>query len=155
MHGVTPKCDPLPALPADITAGQIQSNIDEAQRFYGAQQIHGPDVALYALYGFLAGKFSPGGDWDYKKSYTKGSADQAKARVFGNFDFGAVIESFGFSYNFTQNAAGIAQVGICLFGGACGKGIPFITFPYGDQISDAADVKRGYNYQKKQDSGCH
>lgn len=109
---------------------------------------------MSALFGFLTGQFAPGGAWDYKKNYPKGTGDQENARAFGNFDFGAVLESFGFSYFFTQNAAGIAQIGICLSGGACGTGIPGVQYPYGDQISDAADVKKGFNYEAAKQAGC-
>lgn len=77
-----------------------------------------------------------------------------KARVFGNFDFGAVLESFGFGYHFMQSAAGTAQIGICLSGKACGTGIPFLKYPFGDQIEDAVDVKRGFEDQRKVNAGC-
>jgi hypothetical protein len=92
-------------------------------------------------------------DWDYKANYKPG-ADQDKAKDFVNFNFGAVLESLGFSYFFTQNAAGVAQIGICKKGGYCGVGIPGVVFPFGDSIDDAVNVKRGFDYQRRVDRGC-
>jgi hypothetical protein len=52
------------------------------------------------------------------------------------------------------NAAGVAQIGICIFGGACGTGVPGVLYPYGDQITDAIDVQKGYNYEAAVQAGC-
>ena len=60
-----------------------------------------------------------------------------------------MLESLGFSYFFTQNAAGVAQIGICLFGGARGTGVPGVVYPFGDEIDDAIFVQIGWNYEKQ------
>jgi RHS repeat-associated protein len=147
-------CPPLPTLPTGMRASQIQENVNAAHAFFNTAMRADPETALNSLLGFFAGKFLPNGDWDYKKNYAAGTEDQRNARIFGNFDFGAVLESFGFSYTFTQNAAGLAQVAICVTGGSCGTGFPLLSFPYGDQKIDAADIKKGYDYQKAKDGGC-
>jgi hypothetical protein len=105
------------------------------------------------LFGFFAGKFAPGGDWDYKKNYADGTADHELAKWFGNFNFGAVLESLDFSYKFTRSAVGLAQNAICAGGGYCGEGTPFIRYPYGDSIDDARDIKRGYDYEEAKRHG--
>ena len=154
LHGIVPKCLLAPTLPPGIADDQIQQNIDEAQSFYEHQAAIGDPNAIWTFFGFLAAKFAPGGDWDYKKNYSSGGQDRQVAQDFGNFDFGAVLESLGFSYAFTQNAAGVAQIGICMSGGACGKGIPLIQYPFGDQLLDAAVVHKGWDYQARMDAGC-
>jgi hypothetical protein len=145
-------CPSVPR-PSDIQSNQVLANINEAHQFYDSQQTD-PNAALTALVGFFIGKFSPGGDWDYKKNYAGDSSQQESAKVFGNFNFGAVLASFGATYTFTQNAAGVAQLGICLTGGSCGMGAPLVVFPYGDQIDDATSIEQGFNYGTKVTSGC-
>jgi len=64
------------------------------------------------------------------------------------------MQSLGFSYTFSQNAAGVAQITICAFGGSCGTGIPGLQYPYGDQKGDAIDVKKGFDYAAAKAAGC-
>ncbi len=148
-------CPSLPELPVGITSDQLQSNINEAHQFFDLQVSaakYNPDAdPLLALFGFLTNRFL--GAWDYKKQYDSAS-DVEKAKDFANFNFGAVLESLGFNYFFTQNAAGVAQIGICKTGGYCGEGTPGVVFPFGDSIDDAVNVKRGFNYQRRVDRGC-
>jgi len=151
----TLRCLPDPKLPSGISNTELQKNISEAQSFLSQELVDHVDNPIGGLFGFLTAKFQPGGDWDYKKNYAKGTADYQTAQDFGNFDFGAVLESLGFSYSFTQTAAGIAQIGICMAGGGCGKGIPFMQYPYGDQPGDAAVIKKGWDYQSRLDGGCN
>jgi hypothetical protein len=73
---------------------------------------------------------------------------------FGNFDFGSILAGLGFSLGSTQNAAGVAQILFCATGGACGSGIPFVKYPYGDQAVDQAQVVAGYNYEVAVQAGC-
>jgi RHS repeat-associated protein len=110
---------------------------------------------LTILLGFLTAQFSVNGSWDFKDAPGVGqnTVQQAQLRDFGNFAFGAVLESLGFSYYQTQNAAGLAQIGICLGGGACGTGVPVLAYPFGDQVSDAKVVQKGYNYEAALESG--
>jgi hypothetical protein len=98
----------------------------------------------------------PGGAWDYKSQFSPSSQgyDYNLAMVFGNFDFGAVLSGLGFNYYLTQNAAGIAQIGICFSGGACGSGVPGFVFPFGDQVGDAAEIKQGLDFEKGVLAGC-
>jgi RHS repeat-associated protein len=114
FHGIAPPCPPVPRAPSGLNANQIQQNVEAAQNFLDAQVNSGQSDPLLALAGYLSAQFAPGGAWDYKKDYVPGTTDQAQARIFGNFDFGAVLESLGFSYYATQNAAGVEQIGIAL-----------------------------------------
>ena len=59
-----------------------------------------------------------------------------------------------FSYTFTQNAAGVAQIAICITGGSCATGIPGLQYPFGDQVSDAAEIKKGFDYEAAKRAGC-
>lgn len=121
--------------------------IDDAADFVKTAVEGGGDpTALLA--GFLTAKFWPRGDWDYKSKYQPGTQDYANATVFGNFAFGAVMQSLGASLFVTQNSAGTAQILIHLAGGAGGQGIPFLSYPFGDQPADARDVQRGWDYER-------
>ncbi len=148
------RCPPLPALPTGIGSDQIQTMIDQTQSYYDTSLRLDPENAAGNLMGFLIGQFAPGRDWDYKHTYKPGTTDYSNATIFGNFAFGAVMESLGLSYYESQNVAGVIQIVICTFGGACGQGVPGIVFPYGDQPGDATDIERGYGYEKKKQAGC-
>lgn len=80
-----------------------------------------------------------------------------RRRIFGNFAFGAVMGASGLSYYEAQNAAGVAQIIFHAIGkGAPGQGVPVFHYPYGDQVQDAVDVQRGYEYVKALEQGtCH
>ena len=147
-------CPPLPALPSNIPTDQVQQNITDAKDYFGKRFDDDPETAVLSLLGYLTAKFQEGGDWDYKKNYRPFTADRTNAQNFGNFDFGAVLESLDFSYYFTQNAAGVAQIAICAKGGACGSGIPGVMFPYGDQLSDAIYVRKGFDYETAKRADC-
>jgi RHS repeat-associated protein len=146
-------CPPLPKFPTGLTEGVIQRNIAEAHAFYNAQLAANPENAILALFSFFTAKFLPEHEWDYKhlREYQN---DKVAARRFGNINFGAVMASFGFTYNFAQSAAGIAQIAICAFKGSCGEGMPFLSYPFGDQVEDAADIKLGYDYESAKENGC-
>jgi RHS repeat-associated protein len=152
--GMPPLCPDIPR-PSDISYDQVRANIAYAHNVYDGLMQTNPLGAFAGLLGFFTGQFLPGSDWDYKSRYAPGTPEQELAKDFGNFNFGAVLESFGFSYYATQNAAGVAQIYICARGQACGTGTPGFQFPYGDQIEDAALIKIGYSYQKLVDLfGC-
>ncbi|MCX6612195.1 MAG: hypothetical protein NTW74_15245 [Acidobacteria bacterium] len=148
------KCPPAPQLPGGNATEQIQRNIDAAHAFFDKALTSDPEGAFLALFGYFTRQFQPGGDWDYKKDFQAGTDDQRNARIFGNFNFGAVLESFNFSAYFTQVAAGAAQVGIWIGGGAAGEGIPLFLYPYGDQVVDARDIRRGFDYGAARRKGC-
>jgi RHS repeat-associated protein len=155
-HGVLPKCGTLPNAPQGLNGSTIQNNINQAQQVLSSD-LTMPDPegggasGVLAFLGYLTAQFAPGGAWDYKSQTQYGSS----AQNFGNFNFGAVMASLGASYYQTQNAAGVAQIGICLFGGACGTGVPGVVFPFGDQVSDAAQIKQGWNYESNVMAGCN
>ena len=155
-----PKAPPCPeelSPPTGVSADQLQQNIDAAHAFFNdAMSVYRdrPDQAFAALMNFFVARFRPGGAWDYKAKYQPGTAERSAAQAFGNFNFGAVLQSFNFSYTFTQSAAGVAQIGICLGGGSCGSGIPFRTYPFGDQATDAVDVQKGYDFEAAKRAGC-
>ena len=94
----------------------------------------------------LVNQFRPKETWDYKNNFQPGTAARKQAQDFGNFAFGAVLASEGYDYYQTQNAAGIAQIGIHATGGAAGTGIPGLIWPYGDQEADALEVLQGWLY---------
>jgi RHS repeat-associated protein len=151
-------CPPVPTLPGGNGAKEIQRNIKRAENYMmsvASTDFEGAGgAALPALMGYLAAQFAPRGSWDYKSRQPKGGNPYAQAMEFGNFNFGAVLAGLGFGITFTQSAAGIAQIGICLSGGSCGSGIPFFKFPYGDQAGDQAEIQAGYNYEQAVLAGC-
>jgi RHS repeat-associated protein len=148
-----PPCPPMVTPPPGISNGQIQQNINIAHAVTSAARGLRP-LSLEIDAAFLTVMFWKGGPWDYKKEYNNTPYyDQAKD--FGNFDFGAVMASLGLNYYLTQNAAGTAQIAICLTGGNCdGTGIPLFTYPYGDQASDAAVIKQGFDWERAKLAGC-
>jgi RHS repeat-associated protein len=79
------------------------------------------------------------GPWDYKR---QGS----QYEDFGNFNFGAVTAAMGISSYLAQNGAGIYQQ----WKGAsdAGIGTPLLSWPYGDDPRDAAEIERGRQYFK-------
>ena len=91
----------------------------------------------------------PGGEWDYKR---RGD----KFEEFGNFNFGATAAALGLPYGVSQRGAGLVNVGSAVLTMAerilrnfvanrpvplpewWAHGIPFLTYPFGDDYSDAA-----------------
>ncbi len=147
-----PPCTPAP-VPPQIASNQLQNMIQEVQTFYQNALEADGQGALFALAGYLAGGFMEGGQWDYKHFYV-GTQYYTTAQNFGNFSFGATLESLGFTYAQTQNIAGLVQILICLTPrGACGEGIPFLVFPYGDQTLDAAVIWSGFDYEQAVQAG--
>jgi hypothetical protein len=130
----------------------IERNIAEAHAFYNLQLATNPENAIVALFSFFTVNFLT--EWNYKDLPAYKKQDTVGARIFGNVNCGAVLASFGFSYYFTQNAAGVAQIGICLVKASCGEGVPLAQYPFGDQVADAADIKRGYDYEVAKENGC-
>jgi hypothetical protein len=130
-------------------AAQIQANITQVQQYIASVADSDPGSVLPSLLGFLWGAFQNGGQWDYKYPYTKGTLDYTLAQYFGNFDFGAVLAGLGFSYYISQSAAGTYQMWLCANKGSCGQGIPFVTYPFGDQVSDAQQIQAGFTYETK------
>jgi RHS repeat-associated protein len=145
-------CPPLPKFPTALTVGVIERNIAEAHAFYNLQLATNPENAIVALFSFFTVNFLT--EWNYKDLPAYKKQDTVGARIFGNVNCGAVLASFGFSYYFTQNAAGVAQIGICLVKASCGEGVPLAQYPFGDQVADAADIKRGYDYEVAKENGC-
>ncbi len=117
-----------------------------------------PDAPVGLIYfdlmaNWLVQQFSAGGAWDYKAQQDLWAANAGTTNLqnFGNFNFGAVMQSLGLSYYLTQNAAGIYQ----MFGiGQYTQGIPLIQWPFGDTTTDANVIKQGYNYEVMVEKGC-
>jgi RHS repeat-associated protein len=140
----------VPPLPGRDANAQIQSMIGELNNIDYAGQ--SAKATLFSL------NFWPGHAWDYKSQYPRGDVQSVtQARIFGNFAFGAVMRAGGLSYYEAQNAAGAAQIIFHIIGkGAPGQGTPLLRYPYGDQVQDALDIERGYNYVKALQTGvCH
>ena len=118
-------------------------------------------AAMAAVGAYLVNNFREMGAFDYKYQYlinhpgidTTTDPGYQGARILGNFAYGATLASLGASYYITQGAGGMAQTAICLAGGSCGTGAPLGSidlvlgsYPYGDQVEDAQDIQKGYNY---------
>jgi hypothetical protein len=84
---------------------------------------------------------------------------------FGNFNFGAVCAGIGDSLLTCQSGAGAAHIlrfaaltVISVFTQQNpqygGKGIPFLSAPYGDQPADSAMIAAGWAYGQWQQA-CH
>lgn len=110
----------VPILPGKNGRETIKEMIDAVNKFIADQLSNqDPEIAANwpaALVGFLTASFMEGGQWDYKNGFEEGTAHDA-AKEFGNFAFGAVMQSIGMSYYLAQNAAGVAQVAISIRGG--------------------------------------
>jgi RHS repeat-associated protein len=151
FHGILPKCPSVTKAPPGLDAAQIQKNIDAAQQYLSNALVNDTEgQGFFQFLGYLTAQFAPRGAWDYKSDPQYGPS----ARDFGNFNFGAVLASTGATYYQTQNAAGVAQIGICIFGGACGTGVSGFVFPYGDQVGDASLIKKGWTYENAVMTGC-
>lgn len=156
FYAPPPPCPSVPTFPTGLDFNLLQNNASQANQMFDELFKANPDSAFAGLLGWLISRFAPGGQWDYKSQYdaqTQPDA-QSEARVVGNYNFGFVMQSLGFSYTFSQNAAGVAQITICAFGGSCGAGIPGLQYPYGDQKGDAIDVKKGFDYAAAKAAGC-
>jgi len=161
-----PPCKPAPqpgGLPSASTV--IAQNIALAQQmsqqfFQQAEQVANEDPGdsvsnLYDTYmtAWLISQFKAGGAWDYKanQSLWPSNVGTNNLQNFGNFNFGAVLQSLGVSYYWTQNAAGIYQaLGI----GQYSQGIPLLQWPYGDSVADAQVVQQGFAYESFIQVGC-
>ena len=130
------------------------------QFFQQAEQVANEDPGdsvsnLYDTYmtAWLISQFKAGGAWDYKanQSLWPSNVGTNNLQNFGNFNFGAVLQSLGVSYYWTQNAAGIYQaLGI----GQYSQGIPLLQWPYGDSVADAQVVQQGFAYESFIQVGC-
>jgi hypothetical protein len=89
---------------------------------------------------FFNDMVTTGSSWDYKQ--------QGEQYVeFGNFNYGATCGAMGYSLYFCQSAAGFARSRRAQsLGLPRGKGVPFITPPYGDQVADQTQIANGYRY---------
>jgi len=152
--GRTP-CPPVPAHPG-LPNNQIQTMINQSEQVLHSAMLSQVKNPIGYLFGFWTASFLVGGQWDFKDSPSAqgSSSQQAALRVFGNFAFGATLSGMGYSLYFTQNAAGVAQIAICLKGGACGSGVPLNQFPFGDQAGDQADIIRGWQYEQAVKKDC-
>jgi RHS repeat-associated protein len=143
-------CD-IPDHPSNLPS--VDSMVTETKKVMTqAIQYHSEDP-ISDLVGFLINSFSEKGQWDFKSKEKENTSDRAGAQNFGNFAFGAVMQSMGLSYYSSQNAAGIAQIFISARGGASGTGIPFVTYPFGDQKVDAQVIQMGWNYERTVQAG--
>ncbi len=146
----------VPILPGKNGRETIKEMIDAVNKFIADQLSNqDPEIAANwpaALVGVLTASFMEGGQWDYKNGFEEGTKHDA-AKEFGNFAFGAVMQSIGMSYYLAQNAAGVAQVAISIKGGDKGEGLPLLQYPFGDQTNDAMQVRRGFYYMKTFQAG--
>jgi putative RNase toxin 44 of polymorphic toxin system len=129
-------------------------NIEEGfQRAELAQQMSlAPGGSSYLLNVWLYSQFQTGGPQDYKQ-YGSQYVD------FGNFNYGAVCGAAGMSLEYCQSAAGLGLIGRVALNNDLyafhlgrhytynGSGIPFISWPYGDQAPDSQEIANGYAYQ--------
>jgi type VI secretion system secreted protein VgrG len=123
-------CPTVPAAPLGV---DLNLNLEVAQDYSWLNP--GADLAFLQLAG-------PGGLWDYKQQ------GFVQYDAFGNFNYGATAAAMGFPYYIVQNVAGLTQSNR-----STGSGIPFIQWPYGDDIAGAQQVQAGYAYVKNK-CGC-
>jgi hypothetical protein len=109
------------------------------------------NVDAYAtglFYGWLADKFfdSSENGWNYK-------ASDPALEGFGNFNYGAIMDSLGFSSYTAENIAGIIQLGTR---SDLSQGFLGLVSPYGDQQTDNENIRLGYrtSFAVKIDA-CH
>jgi hypothetical protein len=132
---------------------QVKADIDlaisKSNEFWRiASQNSNPDGDPTAVWAsmtaaWLIDQFLPEHDWDFKsRPELIQRYGSLQTRNLGNLNFGAVLAALGASYYLTQNAAGIAQLGINI---RYSQGIPLFVFPYGDSVQDAAQIRKGYD----------
>jgi RHS repeat-associated protein len=148
------QCTPV-LQPVDMPSDELQTMISQTNAAATAA-LQGADndggaAFVVQMVQFFRDNFRVGGPWDFKENYADPTTHDV-AKNFGNFAFGAVMQSFGLSYRVAQSAAGLYQIYLCQSGGACGAGTLF-TYPFGDQANDAAMIQKGYLYQSLQGSG--
>ncbi len=164
-----PPCPPtmtVNGLPGGSASSQIAQNvalaqqqsatfINEAISAANADPEANNAGALYLTYmaQWLYSQFHNKGPWDYKRQpsvTSQNSGNYQQVVNFGNFNFGAVMESLGLSYYQTQNVAGLYQ----LYLGTSNQGILLFQSPYGDSTQDASVIQQGFNFEKAVQAGC-
>jgi hypothetical protein len=101
-------------------------------------------------------QFRQYGRWDFKNStpgVVPGTEAYTVLQDFGNFAFGSVMIGLGLSYYLTQNAASKNQMSICTGGGSCGTGTLLVQYAFGDQASDAKEIRKGFDYESAVEQG--
>ncbi len=168
-----PPASPCPGLPgvsgvsgpASIIAQNVATAVAESEKLWDEAQFitkaDGGGVSAGALYlsymvDWLYSQLHVNGVWDFKDDPNAATdypgASRQALQNLGNLNFGAVMQALGFSYYFSQSAAGGYQK---LFIGTATQGVPFVTWPYGDSAGDATIIELGYNYQAAISAGCN
>jgi hypothetical protein len=101
----------------------------------------------------FANRVREGGIWDYKAHFRNEiSMNQLIVTNAGNFNYGFVGASLGFSLSTMQRMAGLVNLSN-LTRAAYRKGllegkygVPLLIAPYGDDASDQYWIKRGYDF---------
>jgi len=131
-------------MPTPPPGADINKNLAEASAWW-----HRFNPAINHLW--LIWRVAPGQSWDYKHKI-----EGKDYQDFGNFNYGAVGTAAGFSEYELLAAAGALQVVQNAWRKATGHpekvteshGIPFIQYPYGDDMRDASNSKNGIASQK-------
>lgn len=97
-------------------------------------------------------RVAPGGEWDYKARYPRGSPEHERYAHFGNFAFGATGLAAGFSEALLLRGAGAVQQATNAAARRRGEpeapseGSPIGGPPHGDDPVDQATIERGFAY---------
>ncbi len=137
-----------PGLPSNTLkqniAAAAKANRDSLNNALQYASVGGDFSTIYSsgLIGWLYQNFRTGANFDYKKDAKDDSSAEA-LRDFGNFNYGVVLASLGFSYTEGQVAAGYYQA----LGpnAADGQGFPF-AWPYGDSVRDGTQIQSGFAF---------
>lgn len=132
------------AVPDAPPGADLDANLREASAWWHR---FNPTINHY----WLIWRVAPGQSWDYKHQI-----EGKDYQDFGNFNYGAVGAAAGFSEYELLVAAGAVQVLQNAWSLATGHpenvtashGIPFIQYPYGDDMRDASNSRNGIASQK-------
>ena len=137
------KCASSPSPGPTDPWGALDSNVHEAMETSANEDLS------YSLPLFVMNSWN-GGSWDPKSFYYDHSTNDA----FGNYQWGAMCNAYGYSQWQCQGGAGIAQIATDLQSAYrngrwpqfTGQGMwPFIA-PYSDRANDSDLVRRGWEY---------
>lgn len=127
----TPWPDSDPPVPPGV---DLDKNIQEAEAHEG-------DILWFY------GKVQSGHPWDYKN--VQGLKGTERIEDFGNFNYGATGAAMGLSDELLYRAAGAKQALDHL---KDGKYSGIMKPPYGDDQRDAAMIRRGIEYYRRQET---
>jgi RHS repeat-associated protein len=125
------ECDAL--LPDGRTVRQNVRQFQNELNDYMSGRYTEPLSGYYAAVGMWVARVQPRGPWDYK-------LQQGGTERQGNFNFGAT-GSLLYDERTLLSGAGVVQ--LWTNRGISSGGIPFVKFPYGDNLNDIGAIRAG------------